>query len=317
MRPKGANGSSSRRPWCAGRWASPDARRYLSTGPPTRIVTGTRAGERCRSSCHPPTVTLSSHLGGPSVDAILTEAVQRGSLQEVQGLLKGGIDLRDRDDEGGTLLMIAAAAGQLSIVKLLVEAGAEIDARNNAGMSPLLLATAMRQQEIVKFLAQRGANINGADEEGHTALMIAARTGSAPIVECLLAGGANPNAANRWGTPTRRRKGRRRRSSSASSRARRPAESIPPPPATPPSPGGASGSADRPRPQQSGTGPPWSGAAGSPLGGCASVVEVGGCDRDRCGRHEAAHSQFVHQTAAVVRRVGEHDSAGAVHAQEQ
>jgi ankyrin repeat protein len=78
------------------------------------------------------------------VDTRLLEAVRCGNLQDVQALLKTGVDLKARDEEGNSLLMLAVAAGHIGTVRLLADSGAELNARNHAGMSPLLIAAAVR-----------------------------------------------------------------------------------------------------------------------------------------------------------------------------
>ena len=138
--------------------------------------------------------------GDRSVDSRLIEAVRCGNLQQVRDLLKPEVHVRERDDEGNTLLMTAPAAGHIGIVKLLADAGAELNARNNAGMTALLMAAAVRHMEVLSYLVQRGADLSVTDEEGNTALMIAARTGLAPAVELLLKKHMPVNATNRWGT---------------------------------------------------------------------------------------------------------------------
>nr|KAG5699873.1 hypothetical protein BaRGS_034647 [Batillaria attramentaria] len=53
----------------------------------------------------------------------------------------------ERDEEGNTLLHVAADTGDLDVVKIAVKSGASLTARNNRGQNPPQLAAVRREQE--------------------------------------------------------------------------------------------------------------------------------------------------------------------------
>ena len=61
----------------------------------------------------------------------LDDAVCRGELNEVIGLLKQGADIENKDCFGYTPIIAASRVGSLEIVKLLYENGANIYSRDN------------------------------------------------------------------------------------------------------------------------------------------------------------------------------------------
>ena len=68
-------------------------------------------------------------------------------------LLDAGVDPNQRDAEGATALMWAAAYGKHDNVKLLLERGAEVNARDARGKSALAIATEQKQDEAVQAAA--------------------------------------------------------------------------------------------------------------------------------------------------------------------
>jgi len=97
--------------------------------------------------------------------------------------------------------MLAAEGGHTRVAEELLAKGADVRARDAEGKTPLLLASGgyFAQGELVKLLLAKGAEVNAADNQGNTALMLAARAGAFQVIEPLLAGGANVNAKNKEG----------------------------------------------------------------------------------------------------------------------
>ena len=131
--------------------------------------------------------------------AAFRNAVEKGRVSEVKELLKTA-DVNDKDDEGQTPLMWAAAKGQTAVFLLLWDQGAMARERDAQGRTALMLAAEGNHVEIIRFLllpdqAMRSAGaalklagldagkklsftgvpstINGADKKGRTALMLA------------------------------------------------------------------------------------------------------------------------------------------------
>jgi ankyrin repeat protein len=75
-----------------------------------------------------------------------------GDIKALKELIGAGIDLNaSLNEDGTTILMIAAGEGQLEIVKLLVERGADINILSE-GDSPLISAVCGRHKDVYEFL---------------------------------------------------------------------------------------------------------------------------------------------------------------------
>src|SRR5262245_21578832 len=68
----------------------------------------------------------------------LKEAVGKGRVSEVKEQLKNGADVNDKDDDGQTPLMWAAAKGHRAMVWLLFSVGAIPGERDNQGRNALM-----------------------------------------------------------------------------------------------------------------------------------------------------------------------------------
>lgn len=73
----------------------------------------------------------------------LCYGVRNDQIKEVKILIKSGIDINLKDNDGWTPLMHAAHLGKVNMVKLLTEAGADITA-NKSGTTALVLANRAR-----------------------------------------------------------------------------------------------------------------------------------------------------------------------------
>ncbi len=67
--------------------------------------------------------------------------IKRGDEAGLRAALDAGLDPNLANQNGWTLLMLAAVEGDLSVGQLLLEKGAAINSRNNKEESALTLAT--------------------------------------------------------------------------------------------------------------------------------------------------------------------------------
>ena len=75
----------------------------------------------------------------------------------VQVLIDNGADIHAVDEEGHSILMVAAALGHLEVVKLLLSLGADVNKTNNRGDTALCSATSEGFPEIAELLKANGA----------------------------------------------------------------------------------------------------------------------------------------------------------------
>jgi ankyrin repeat protein len=113
-------------------------------------------------------------------------AAQRGNEGEVTRLLDGDPTLLERrDDEGYTVLTVAAEHGQLGVMRLLVQRGANIDARD-WGRTALHYAADYGHEEVVAFLLEKGAQASTRDDNNVTPLMLASENGHVGVVKMIM-----------------------------------------------------------------------------------------------------------------------------------
>lgn len=123
------------------------------------------------------------------VDAL--SSARLGDTPQLVDLLKRGVGPDTVDEQGNSLLMLAAREGQVPTVKALLGYKPKVSHRNQAGDSALMLATLRGDGEMVELLLEAGAQF---DHDGWTPLIYAAFEGHLALVERFLALGANVNA---------------------------------------------------------------------------------------------------------------------------
>jgi uncharacterized protein len=138
------------------------------------------------------------------MSAELINAVLAGDVAKTAALLKNGADYNSKNEEGSTLLMLAAGTGNLQMVEMLVEAGAEVDATDARGWTALFKALFNYEEncgypDVVRALIEAGADIEHQVAYGTRPLMIAAGYGEARVVDVLLLAGVDVNAVNEGG----------------------------------------------------------------------------------------------------------------------
>ncbi len=142
-------------------------------------------------------LALSSAALANSYEDSLNSA-RRGDTAQLVQLLDRGVDPNTVDDQGNTLLMLAAREGNGETVTAILKFRPKLGQRNAAGDSALMLAALKGHADIVDQLLAAGAPVNN---DGWTPLIYAAFEGHLDIVERLLARGAevdalSPNKSN-------------------------------------------------------------------------------------------------------------------------
>ncbi|KAL3684402.1 hypothetical protein R1sor_002424 [Riccia sorocarpa] len=127
--------------------------------------------------------------------SILHVAASNGQTEVVK-LLSHGVDpsatgVNACDDEGWTPLQSASSGGKAAVVEALLAAGADVNLANSGGRTPLHYAASKGHIDIAAMLISGGAKLNKKDKVGCTALHRAASSGHSSMCELLIEEGAN------------------------------------------------------------------------------------------------------------------------------
>jgi ankyrin repeat protein len=130
-------------------------------------------------------------------NALLAQQIQQGQNDEVLKKIGEGLDPNTRDQQGLSLLSVAAKFGNVDLMKALINAKASVDSTDNAGRTPLMHAATSKNSEAVMLLLDRGASVTTRDTIGGTALSWASGFGDAKSVKALLDAGAEVEIVGR------------------------------------------------------------------------------------------------------------------------
>ena len=122
-----------------------------------------------------------------SLDTSIHKAAEKGDIETVQQHLDAGADVNTKDEDGFTLLTVAANYGSKEIVELLIFNGVDVNAKNDGGCTPLHYA---ETKEVAELLIAKGADVNANDKYGSTPLSAANAIANTEVAELLIANGA-------------------------------------------------------------------------------------------------------------------------------
>ena len=124
----------------------------------------------------------------------------RGNREMIQNTIRNGIDVNVKDENGMTLLMVAAQNGHLELCEMLIGSGADVNISNSVtGDTSLIYATEAGQTTCVSKLSEFHVNLNIQGKNGDTALINAARNGNEDCLRVLIDKGVNLNIQNNNG----------------------------------------------------------------------------------------------------------------------
>lgn len=133
-------------------------------------------------------------------NSLLLLAAREGNLKVVELLVKRGAQVAYKNPAGDSALALAALQGHVEIVDTLLQAGAPV---GNEGWTPLVYAAFNGHLAIVERMVERGAFVDQRAPNQATALMLAARNGHTDVVRYLLSKGADATLENDQGRTAR------------------------------------------------------------------------------------------------------------------
>ena len=108
--------------------------------------------------------------------------------------------LKEKDNEGNTVFLIAAENDKLPVLHFLHYFNHDIEVENNQGQNALIRASLGRGNiDIVKWLLCMGLDIDKEDNDGNTAFLCTAQKGNTPLLSFLKCKNANIYVYNSGG----------------------------------------------------------------------------------------------------------------------
>jgi hypothetical protein len=117
--------------------------------------------------------------------------VRKGDAASLAPMLAAGLPSKLRNEQGDSLLILAAYHGRPAVVRLLLDASADPDVVNDRGQTALGAAAFKGDLEVVQLLLDHGAQPDS-PPGGRTALMFAAMFNRLEMMTVLRQRGADP-----------------------------------------------------------------------------------------------------------------------------
>ena len=122
--------------------------------------------------------------------SVAMDLAREGSTSELRAFLEHSFPVDASDEQGNTLLMLAAYHGHSDTVEALISHGADVDRRNDRNQSPVAGALFKGEEQVVRALVAAGADL---DTGSPSARETAAMFGSSELLDLAGDAGAEPN----------------------------------------------------------------------------------------------------------------------------
>jgi len=136
--------------------------------------------------------------GSAQSNNALFTAIERGSIADVERLLKSGVSAKLTNADGIPAVMAATLFADSRMVELLLQHGADANQPGPSGTTALMWA--MPDLAKARLLLAHGANVNARSENDRTALVVAASyPQTVDLLRLLLDKGADLRAQDKGG----------------------------------------------------------------------------------------------------------------------
>ena len=127
----------------------------------------------------------------------ITEAIERGDIDQVRGLIQAHPALIDSpDDDGQPPLHVAIQEDRLDIATFLLESGASIESTGYHGWRPIHIASSLGKPHLVQFCLSHNASLLTLTSSHQTPIHKACSAHNVDVVRMLVEAGADPHARN-------------------------------------------------------------------------------------------------------------------------
>jgi ankyrin repeat protein len=116
----------------------------------------------------------------------LIEAVARGDLEAVKGLIEQGVSVEAEDILGWNPLVWGAMNGREAMCRLLIENKASLEAKDNDGCTALSWAAGSSHEAMCRLLIANKASVEAKDNHGRTPLIYAVMNSHEDICRLLI-----------------------------------------------------------------------------------------------------------------------------------
>lgn len=118
---------------------------------------------------------------------VLSLAAKEGKFDAVQFLLLKDADINFVDGEKNTIAHYVVLSNNQDVMKFILKKGASLDLGNNNGETPIMLAIKNKYFDMGNLLFKsKKFNVNQADNNGKTLLMYAIDSGNIKLVKSLI-----------------------------------------------------------------------------------------------------------------------------------